>query len=157
LIDNPKWIHLHIGWTAQTTLGPPKTERSIFRTLRDRYFETLVLEHRIFGVLPASSAAQELCVGDHICFYAKQIRVVGHAQVASAPTENRDERIPQGERYSITFELMDPIALDEPVDLRIPTNRAKLNALRSPAKSWSWFVRNPHVISAEDFELLTRS
>ena len=25
LIDKPKWIHLHIGWTAQTTLGPPKT------------------------------------------------------------------------------------------------------------------------------------
>jgi hypothetical protein len=33
----PKRIHLHIGRTAQTTSGPPKTERSIFRTLRPRY------------------------------------------------------------------------------------------------------------------------
>ena len=38
LIDDPKWIHLHIGWTVQTTLGPPKTERSIFRTLRHSLF-----------------------------------------------------------------------------------------------------------------------
>ena len=34
LIDNRTWIHLPIGRTARTTLGPPKTERSIFRTLR---------------------------------------------------------------------------------------------------------------------------
>jgi len=36
LIDNRTWIHLPIGRTARTTLGPPRTERSIFRTLRSR-------------------------------------------------------------------------------------------------------------------------
>ena len=41
LIDNRTWIHLPIGRTARTTLGPPRTERSIFRTLRDGVFESL--------------------------------------------------------------------------------------------------------------------
>ncbi len=35
LVDNRTWIHLPIGRTAPTTLGAPRTVRSIFRILRD--------------------------------------------------------------------------------------------------------------------------
>jgi hypothetical protein len=33
-VDKPKWIHRHIARLHRPTLGPRKTERSIFRTLR---------------------------------------------------------------------------------------------------------------------------
>jgi len=41
-------IHLHIGRTARTTLGPPRTERSIFRTLRG------TVPAQAAGVLPGT-------------------------------------------------------------------------------------------------------
>ena len=55
LIDNRTWIHLPIGRTARTTLGPPKTERSIFRTLRGPVSSPGRKAAEPFGVLPWSA------------------------------------------------------------------------------------------------------
>jgi hypothetical protein len=119
-------------------------------------FRRLVVDERIFAVLPDSRAATGLAPGDRICFYLKGAGIAGYADVASRPAIGIDSRIPNPKKYCSVFCLLKTVECSGPsFDFRDKERREGLDAFRGlHHRSWAWFVRTPHEITRHDFQIL---
>ena len=94
-------------------------------------FRRLVMEERVFALLPSLRAAAEIAPGDLICFYLKGQGIAGYARAGSYPANKRDTRIPQPEKYRSVFELRDPIECKRPsFNFQDAAKRESLDAIR---------------------------
>jgi hypothetical protein len=120
-------------------------------------FRRLVLQERVFAVLPNRPASSNMSLGDLICFYLKGEGIAGYAELASHPTIKKEPRVPYTEKYTCVFELRNPIECERPgFDFHDKEQRESLDAMRGKRlTSWAWFVRTPHEITERDFRLLT--